>query len=76
MRFEYIYLHAPHSDEKMINQLAGGLEAAGHKVLLSQGAGTGAAQQQRQTEFASERSDVFREVDELEEAFPVAVSLE
>jgi hypothetical protein len=43
----------------MANRLTGRLETAGHKVLLAQGAGPGAAQQQRQMEFAIERSDAL-----------------
>jgi hypothetical protein len=56
--FEYLFLSVSHSDLEKTNQLSQKLEAAGHKVWLGQGA-SGDAQQQRQTDFAIERSDAF-----------------
>jgi hypothetical protein len=57
MSFEYIVLSVSHSDQRLTDRLTGRLEAEGHKVLLGQGAGD--PQQQRQMEFAIERSDAF-----------------
>ena len=58
MMYKYLYLNTAHSDIETTKQLTERLEAAGHKVWLGQGAG-GGDQQQRQTEFAIERSDAF-----------------
>jgi TIR domain len=56
--YEYIFLSTSHSDNEAINKLLEKLEAAGHKVWLSQAAAD-TVQQQRQTEFAIERSEAF-----------------
>ena len=56
--FEYLFLSLSHSDIEASNQLSQKLEAAGHKVWIGPGAG-GDAQQQRQTDFAIERSDAL-----------------
>ena len=57
MMYEYIFLNSSHSEQTVIDSLAEKLEAAGHKVWLGQH-GNG-AQQQRQREFAMERSDAY-----------------
>ncbi len=56
---EYIYLRLSHSDREMAERLSNELEKAGHKVWLSQGLADGAGQQQKQVQFAIERSDAF-----------------
>lgn len=56
---EYIYLRLSHSDKEAAERLSDELEKAGHKVWLSQGLADGAGQQQKQVQFAIERSDAF-----------------
>ena len=58
MMYEYIYLKLSHSEQELTDQLVQKLEAAGHKVWLGQDA-VNDAQQQRQMQFAIERSEAF-----------------
>jgi len=58
MMYEYIFLSASHSEQKIVDKLVEKLEAAGHKVWLSP-VTVDDVQQQRQTEFAIERSEAF-----------------
>jgi hypothetical protein len=57
MMYEYIFLSTSHSKQLIVDSLVEKLEAAGHKVWLGQGGNGG--QQERQREFAIERSDAY-----------------